>query len=100
MKGQLTETAKQLEAAKHATQKERVKFKRLQGSAIEKAELEAFSKTDLVEILNETGGVMRKNDTWNDLAVKCATRILSRYRTIIGRKRAHVWQKTQMSLYR
>ena len=70
LKGQLAETAKQLEAAKHATQKELVKRKRLQGSAIEEAELEDFSKTDLVEILNETGGVVRKNDTWNDLAVK------------------------------
>ena len=59
----------QLEPGKWA-QKELVKRKRLQASAIEEAELEDFSKTDLAEILNETGGVVRKNDTWNDLAVK------------------------------
>ncbi len=70
LKSQLTETEKRLEAAKHATQKERVKRKRLQGSAIEEAELEGFSKTDLVEILNETGGAVCKKDTRNDLAVK------------------------------
>jgi hypothetical protein len=70
LKGQLADSEEKVKSATQEAAKERTKIKRLQGKPIEIADLESFSKDELADILQETGGAVRKRDTWNDLADK------------------------------
>jgi hypothetical protein len=70
LKGQLADSEQKVKSATHAAEKERIKTKRLRGLPINIADLEPYSKGDLAEVLEETGGAVRKKDTWEDLAEK------------------------------
>jgi len=70
LKGQLADSEQKAKSATHETEKERIKTKRLRGLPIKIADLEPYSKSDLAEVLDETGGAVRKKDTWEDLAEK------------------------------
>ncbi len=70
LKAKLADSEQKAKSAKHAAEKERIKIKRLREKPIEIGDLKPYSKDELAEILEETGGAARKRDTWNDLADK------------------------------